>query len=120
MTLEQIQLIAIFLIGLSVASLIYEIAYFKGKAKREKEKILRAKLNADAICAQLNILTQTISIWGKAILELKAKVISKEEVNHGTQKQSTHAGARDDKEELRNEISKAVGTNTKEKNLSTR
>lgn len=118
MSTQWIQWTAIFVIGASMASLIYEIAYFRNKTKREKEKLVQSKINNEALCAQLNLLTQTISMWGKAILELKAKVVSKEEVKHGTQKQGSRAS--DDKEELRREISKAIGTNTKENPISTR
>lgn len=122
LTLEQIQNIAFLCIGFFFASLVYEIAVYRKRLKQWANAQAERKANSEALNSQLHLLTQSISMWGRAILELKAKVILKDEAKtNGTKEQSTGNERTEDwKGELKREISKAVGTNTKEKPLDTR
>lgn len=122
LTLEQIQNIAFLCIGFFFASLVYEIAVYRKRLKQWANAQAERKAHSENLNAQLNLLTQSISMWGRAILELKAKVILKDEAKqNGTKEQSTNSERTEDwKGELKREISKAVGTNTKEKPLDTR
>jgi len=68
MTDDLVQSIALVSLGLFTTSLIYEIFIFRAKLKIEKEKL-----------AELRMIKETLSVWGRAMLDLKVKSVKDEQ-----------------------------------------